>query len=332
MNKIGILSLLFFSVLSFLPANLAAQERIRVKHNPQKVKEGTTEGNPLHTKRGALALESFDTFLPEGWKKITHFGGIGWQQGAVDSQVVGFAKSAIDAPPGGGNFIAYASWATGDKDGDFITGDSTDQWLITPQITNVQVGDSLRFYLRYYDRFGDNLDILISTSGDSAAAFDTLVAAIRFTGPGNNDWQPYSYALTDFVSPGDSIFIAFREQVSNTRVAGDALFLDLVEVGTLVTDVTRPLEGPRDFALHQNYPNPFNPTTKIRFSLSHKARVTLKVYNMLGQPVSTLLAGQLYSTGEHEVTFDAKKLPNGIYYYKMEAGSSVDIKKMTVLK
>ncbi|MFQ5605089.1 MAG: choice-of-anchor J domain-containing protein [bacterium] len=284
---------------------------------------------------GKLELESFEgaTFPPEGWKKVTNLGGVGWQQGAAGAQILGFdSTSVIDAAPGGGNFVAYVSWATGDADTVTTTGQATDQWLITPQITDVQPGDTLRFYLKHFRRFVENLDVLISTAGDSLAAFDTLVATIRFSGPGNNNWQEYEYALTDFVDTGADIFIAFREHVSDNNIDGDALFLDLVEVQSLVTSISDESIAPREFHLLQNYPNPFNPSTNIAFALPDRAQVTLKVYNLLGQEVFTALDGQTFDSGQHTVQLNAGFLPSGIYYYKIEAGEFMAVKRMTLLR
>ena len=83
---------------------------------------------------------------------------------------------------------------------------------------------------------------------------------------------------------------------------------------TIETEVTRPAE----FSLKQNYPNPFNPSTKIKFSLSTDSKVTLSVFNILGQKVKTLINGNL-SSGEHNVTFDASALNSGVYFYRIEA-------------
>ncbi len=290
---------------------------------------------PLLNAAGFLTVESFEDtlFPPAGWKKITNFSGAGWQRGESGAQVPGFTvNDVLDTPPSGGSFIAYASWATGDADGHFNTAQATDQWLITPQIQNVQPGDSLIFSLRYFSRFSDNLDVLISTAGDSIAAFDTVVATLKFRGAGNNAWTKYAYALTDFVPADSSIYIAFREHVTSTTNAGDALFLDLVEVVSLVSDVTGPVTSPEKFQLAQNYPNPFNPSTQIAFTLPQNATVSLRVYNLLGQQVATILNGALYSAGSHRVTFEAQNFSNGIYFYKIEAGSFVDVKKMTLLR
>ncbi len=93
---------------------------------------------------------------------------------------------------------------------------------------------------------------------------------------------------------------------------------------------------PKVYSLTQNYPNPFNPTTQINFSLAVDSKVTLKVFDILGQEVATLLNGTITS-GAHNVTFDASKLNSGVYLYKIEAngvdGSSfTSVKKMILTK
>jgi hypothetical protein len=88
---------------------------------------------------------------------------------------------------------------------------------------------------------------------------------------------------------------------------------------------------PTSFLLEQNYPNPFNPSTKIQFTLSHSGYVTLKVYNTLGAEVATLVAENL-SAGEHTVEWNASGLAGGVYFYRLQAGATVQTKKLVVLK
>ncbi|NUN70830.1 MAG: T9SS type A sorting domain-containing protein [Bacteroidetes bacterium] len=85
------------------------------------------------------------------------------------------------------------------------------------------------------------------------------------------------------------------------------------------------------FNLSQNFPNPFNPTTNIRFSIPNSALTTLKVYNMVGQEVATLVNGQK-EAGVYFVDFDASKLASGVYLYKLQSGSYVETKKMVLVK
>ncbi len=86
------------------------------------------------------------------------------------------------------------------------------------------------------------------------------------------------------------------------------------------------------FELQQNYPNPFNPSTTIPFVLDKNALVTLKVYNMLGQEVATLVNNQMTSAGMHTVKFDATDLSTGMYIYRIKAGNQMQTKRMMLVK
>jgi hypothetical protein len=95
-------------------------------------------------------------------------------------------------------------------------------------------------------------------------------------------------------------------------------------------------EGPRetlpeDFILHQNYPNPFNPSTRISFSIPHSSFVSLRVYDLLGREVATLVNEQL-GTGNYERTFNAEGLTSGVYFYRLQAGGFVQTKKLLLLR
>jgi hypothetical protein len=91
------------------------------------------------------------------------------------------------------------------------------------------------------------------------------------------------------------------------------------------------LSTPVSFELNQNYPNPFNPSTTISFALPQASNVTLKVYNMLGQEVRTIL-NDFREAGKHTVVFNADNLNSGLYLYKIEAGNFTQVRKMTLLK
>ncbi|MBZ0201340.1 MAG: T9SS type A sorting domain-containing protein [Ignavibacteriaceae bacterium] len=89
--------------------------------------------------------------------------------------------------------------------------------------------------------------------------------------------------------------------------------------------------NPNHFELAQNYPNPFNPATTITFNLPVEAFVQLKVFNVLGEEVKTLLNDKRVS-GRYEITFNADDLPSGLYLYRLQSGSFVQTKKMLLLK
>ncbi|MGE5682164.1 MAG: putative Ig domain-containing protein [Bacillota bacterium] len=97
------------------------------------------------------------------------------------------------------------------------------------------------------------------------------------------------------------------------------------------TDVKDEPGVPTVYSLDQNYPNPFNPTTKIKYSVPQESKVVLKIYNLIGQEVATLV-NQVQPTGNYQYNFNAAGLPSGIYIYRLEAGNFVSVKKMTLLK
>jgi hypothetical protein len=91
------------------------------------------------------------------------------------------------------------------------------------------------------------------------------------------------------------------------------------------------LKIPNEYLLHQNYPNPFNPETTIRFDVKEQTNVQLKVYDILGRQVGTLV-DQMLQAGAYKVTFEAQYLPSGIYYYRIEMMNFDDVKKMILLE
>ena len=103
------------------------------------------------------------------------------------------------------------------------------------------------------------------------------------------------------------------------------------DVGMVTNVATEDEAVPETFALDQNYPNPFNPATAIRYEIGHLAQVKLEVFDVLGRRVATLVETQ-QAPGAYTVTFDARRLPSGLYLYRLEAGSKVETKQMILLK
>jgi len=113
-------------------------------------------------------------------------------------------------------------------------------------------------------------------------------------------------------------------------VAKDSVlsFFNRIVTGIQQTDEISPPDG---FVLSQNYPNPFNPSTTIRFQVPNSSFVNLKVYDILGNEVATLVNEEKQARG-YEVNFNASKLSSGIYFYRIKAGSFVETKKMILLR
>ncbi|MDZ7626652.1 MAG: T9SS type A sorting domain-containing protein, partial [Ignavibacteriaceae bacterium] len=88
---------------------------------------------------------------------------------------------------------------------------------------------------------------------------------------------------------------------------------------------------PSQFELEQNYPNPFNPSTTIKYSISTSEFVTIKVFDVLGKEVATLV-NEEKPAGNYEVDYNASQLSSGIYFYTIYSGSFVETKKMILIK
>ncbi|HVN49047.1 MAG TPA: T9SS type A sorting domain-containing protein [Bacteroidota bacterium] len=124
-----------------------------------------------------------------------------------------------------------------------------------------------------------------------------------------------------------------------TVAASNSRLVDTLEANCIATYVSNATSGvknaptvPSTFSLAQNYPNPFNPTTRIDFTLGKAAYVKLDIYNILGQKVATLINNEYQQGGQQSVIFDASKLSSGMYFYKLEAGSFMQTRKMLLLK
>jgi len=88
---------------------------------------------------------------------------------------------------------------------------------------------------------------------------------------------------------------------------------------------------PTTFSLSQNYPNPFNPATTISFALPSRSLVSLKVFDILGREVSTIVSGELQA-GSYTRQWNASNMASGVYFYRLQAGSFSETKKLLLLK
>jgi hypothetical protein len=115
---------------------------------------------------------------------------------------------------------------------------------------------------------------------------------------------------------------------------GDGFDIDAVCVSGAtcqLPEVVGAQEMPTSVTLKGNWPNPFNPVTSVHFSLPETGMAKLEVFNLAGNRVATLVNGML-EAGEHQVSFDASKLPSGVYLARLEAANRVESRKMTLLK
>jgi hypothetical protein len=138
-----------------------------------------------------------------------------------------------------------------------------------------------------------------------------------------------NYGWSGTVVPSKPGYSFIPDSVTYTNLAGNFLTnytATPVESVTMIEDI-----APKDYSLGINYPNPFNPFTTIRFGLPKRSQVALSVFNALGQNVAQLVNGDI-NAGYHEVTFDGSNLASGVYFYRLQAGSFVQTKKLLLLR
>jgi hypothetical protein len=136
-------------------------------------------------------------------------------------------------------------------------------------------------------------------------------------GYGNSN-SPKSYSFTDKNLVGGS---KFQYRLKQVDTDGQFEYSNIVEVEFL----------PYKFALFQNYPNPFNPTTKIRYQLPKESKVVIKIYDILGSEIMTLINDKK-EPGTYEVELNAQNLSSGTYIYRIVAGQFIETKKMVLMK
>ncbi|PIP28665.1 hypothetical protein COX28_03575, partial [Candidatus Kuenenbacteria bacterium CG23_combo_of_CG06-09_8_20_14_all_39_39] len=124
-----------------------------------------------------------------------------------------------------------------------------------------------------------------------------------------------------------SLSVEMPEKVLDYKV--EAVKFD--QLSTTGVKSLKEVSIPNNFSLNQNYPNPFNPTTTISYSLPTTSYVTLIVYNLTGQEVTTLVNKE-ETAGSYEVQFSASNLPSGIYFYKLHAGEFSQVRRMQLVK
>jgi hypothetical protein len=152
------------------------------------------------------------------------------------------------------------------------------------------------------------------------------LGTLNITGVSNTDGiASYPYPLPDYPL---GVFAALNNDTTVVLVGWDKIFDEIKEA---TTGVKRESVIPDGFKLLQNYPNPFNPTTDVGFRIANFEFVSLKVFDLLGREVATLV-NEEKPVGSYELTWNAANLPGGVYFYQLKAGSFIEIKKMILLR
>ena len=164
------------------------------------------------------------------------------------------------------------------------------------------------------------------TIRDTAASKNTLTI---FTGSFSGD----AVVLGHYGS-GKIVHWNMAGQYSNDDIWTEpikVLLINIIQYLVNAVHVERGITIPENFLLDQNYPNPFNPITRVQYAIANNQFVTLKVYDVLGKEVETLV-NEEKPVGTYELNWNAANLPSGVYFYRFQAGSFVETKKMILLK
>ncbi len=164
---------------------------------------------------------------------------------------------------------------------------------------------------------GDRISFLVYDNGSNKFAADSgEIFSVR-------------YRVADSVHNPTSTPLAFVEGMvadSSSQPVAFEYFNGAIPIVLGVHD--RPQNLPLVFRLEQNYPNPFNPTTTVRYEIPRSSFVTLKVYNILGQEVVTLVR-EKREPGRYEVQFDGSKFSSGVYFYRLDADGLNGVKRFS---
>ena len=175
-----------------------------------------------------------------------------------------------------------------------------------------------------------------NVANTNAATVNCANVSILLSTDGGNTFPTVLIAST----PNDGSQGVTLPQVNSTtaRIKVKAIgnvFFDISNTNFTMstsTGIGNNTSAPLTFKLDQNFPNPFNPSTMINFTIPKMSNVTLKIYDMKGQLIATLINSEVRTEGNYSFEFDASSLASGMYFYKLEAGNSIETRKMILMK
>ena len=252
--------------------------------------------------------ETFEgSFLPTGWTQVITNTNKTWVQGNVtDHNFNQIDPTSINS--------AICPWVA----------ENQDEWLVTPPFALGNGSASIEFYAGYSTEWlgAATLNLHITTNG--GVNWTQLWSA-------ENDGQAWSWRnrIIDITAYANKQNLKLAWQYVGND--GDIVGLDGVKLLGVATDVDDENIVITDYMLSQNYPNPFNPVTMIEYSVPKISKTTLKIYDILGSEITTLV-NEEKRAGVYKIDWDASNLSSGIYFYQLKSGDFIQTKKMLLLK
>ena len=138
--------------------------------------------------------------------------------------------------------------------------------------------------------------------------------------------------IIDLITSAELLTADNLDEIFNVKRTIQKIYNNVYQIDSTYTSVVdKHLSVPSNYLLYQNYPNSFNPTTVVKYQIPELSFATLKVYDVLGKEIATLV-NEEKAAGTYAVEFDATSIPSGIYFYKLQAGNFVETKKMILMK
>jgi len=296
---------------------------------------------------------------PEGWTIINNDGSnphIYGDEGDEDTVATVWSYESdiqfivngqfLSVRPYEGAYFWHSGWTNRNTETNVI-----DEWLITPQLPMIEVGDTLSFFAGATDRdyvdsldvypiWHDSLRVFVSVSDNAIDSFTELIndstGYFEVDGP-TGYWHGYQFDMSQFA--GELVYVAINYYISDASYQGngenvwvDDFSLFNADTSTVAIEITELGDGFNQTELIGNYPNPFNPSTTILFHLATSSRVSLHIYNAAGQFVCTIKDREPMTQGERRVQFDATGLSSGTYFYQLQTNDRTQIKRMVLLR
>jgi hypothetical protein len=227
----------------------------------------------------------------------------------------------------------------------FVTG--SDHGTVNRNYITIQYSSlGIQQWLSIYNGPGNGVDIPFSLTTDGVSnvyvtgysygnGTSSDVATIKYNSAGVQQWVQRYNGPSDSTDYGSAIVVDGSGNVYVSGVStGSTNNLDYVTIKYSQTSAgiyQTTSDIPEDYSLSQNYPNPFNPSTDISFSLPIRSFVSLKIFDLIGREVATIISEEL-SAGNHSRQWNAANMSSGVYFCRLQAGAFAQIKKLVLLK
>jgi hypothetical protein len=254
----------------------------------------------------------------------------GW---SLLGETAGEAYQLSDSPNDDGKMVVYF---TGEE---YNPGEGGDNIELNADAMAIEGGVeyTLRVYFRTWDgpegNIPSNMKLRFFSEGDVEGEFNFEGEGfINFPGTTEGEWQflDITTIAPEAADVADVVFDTFDSAGDiEAEINLDAVYLAKTELYT--SNENNYSERPKQMELKQNYPNPFNPATQIGFSISEASNVSIDVYTILGQHVSTLV-NESMNAGEYQVSFEGSSLSSGVYLYRLQTDNYSEVRQMNLIK